>query len=296
MPQKIKGMLLAALSALFFGWAGVLTKLVTLGGVSIPSILFFRGLLGACLLFLLARGAGQGLRVSFYHLKRISLLALLGTALTLLLLNLSYTYMPVGSATTVHFLYPAAVIVAESFISRQKPAKLTIIILLISTVSIAILFEGFPPGAALGLLFAGLSVFSWSFQLLYLDRSCLRQIPNFTLAFYQSCILMLVGLLAGVFSPHTWAFAIKELPQLAAISLINSVLATVLLRLGIERVGAGITAVLSVFEPVSALLFGMLLLREHLSVLQLAASGVILASITIMIWINARNEKNGTRP
>ncbi len=290
MSQKTRGMLFASLSALFFGWSGVITKIIAIGGVGIPSILLFRGIMGACLLFPLLRRTEQPLYIPFWLLKRILFLSVLGTTLTLLLLNMAYTYIPVGSATTIHYLYPVAVTMAESFISRQKPDKLTCIVLLICTLSLVPLFEGFPPGSQAGLLFAGLSVFSWSFQLIYLDRSCLKQVPNFTLAFYQSCTTALVGLLAGVFVPHTWDAALTQMPLFLLVGLMNSVLATVLLRASIQRVGAGIAAVLSVFEPVSAILFGVLL-GEAPSLPQLFASALVLSSITVMIWISARKGK-----
>ena len=128
------------------------------------------------------------------------------------------------------------------------------------------------------------------FQHIYLDRSCLKQVPNFTLAFYQSCTTALVGLLAGAFVPHTWDAALTQMPLFLLVGLMNSVLATVLLRASIQRVGAGIAAVLSVFEPVSAILFGVLLV-EAPSLPQLFASALVLSSITVMIWISARKGK-----
>lgn len=291
MSQKMKGMLYAALSAFFFGWSSVLTKMITVGNVSIPSILLFRGVVGACLLLPLARHGKQSLRLPFFYYPRILYLSAFGTALTLLMLNLSYIYMPVGSATTIHYLYPAVVILLDSFISRQKPDKLTVTVLILCTASIALLFEGFAPGAYVGLLFAGISVFTWSFQLIYLDRSCLRQVPIYALAFYQSCMVALIGLATGIAVPHTWGAALVNMPLILLIGLLNNVLATLFLRAGIERIGAGMAAVLSVFEPISAILFGALMLREKLSFIQLLVSAIVLISITLLVWLNARREK-----
>jgi drug/metabolite transporter (DMT)-like permease len=231
----------------------------------------------------------NSLRISRTELKQILLLCTVGSSSTLLLLNITYLYLPVGSATTIHFLYPIIVTVASAVIIRERPARSTVLILIVCTIGLSFLFESITPSQYPGIFFAALSSFTWSFQMLYLEHSKLAsQMTPSVLAFYQNVVLAAVGLLAGGFGGHTFSYIPTLLPYLIFLAFIHSALATILIQKGIALAGVSVSAILSVFEPVSSILFGFILLREGLSIKQLTACIIILAAITVNIFMNAK--------
>lgn len=290
MTAKNQGMIFAGMSAVLYGLSAVITKIITVTGISIPTLIFCRGFFGMVILFLWNITQKNSLHISRTDLKKIVILCIAGSSSTLLLLNITYLYLPVGSATTIHFLYPIIVTVAGAVIVKEKPARSTVFILIVCTLGLSFLFESINPSQYPGILFAALSSFTWSFHMLYLEHSKLAsQIRPSVLAFYQNVVLAAVGLFAGGFVRHTFSFVPVLLPYIILLAVINSALATILLQKGIALAGVSLSAILSVFEPVSSILFGFLLLREGLSVKQLIACLIILAAITVNILINAKN-------
>ncbi|MBC8536393.1 DMT family transporter [Feifania hominis] len=294
--RQTLGMICSVASAALFGLCAALTKLATARGASVGVILFARGLLGAA--FLLPYGAltRRPVRVSRGSGKKVLLLGLVGTAATLLLLNLAYCFLPVGTVTTIHFLYPAAVSAISALLFHEKIPPVTAVALAVSTGAMALFFERFTADALAGLLCAAASVFTWAFQLLYLDRSGLLHESKSAVAFWMCCITAAVGAGYGLL---TGEFALGVLPEIlpvmAVIAVLNNVLATVLCAAGVEHLGAGTAAVFSVFEPIASIAFGALLLRESLSAKQIAASTAILLSIFTLVSHRALTQRKSAK-
>jgi len=100
------------------------------------------------------------------------------------------------------------------------------------------------------------------------------------------------GLINGDFYPA--ALIGPNTFMIAFIALLNNVIATVLVQKGVELVGSSTTAVFSVFEPLSSIVFGVLIMNEKLGALQLVGCVIILASILfILICKNAKQKECG---
>lgn len=288
MTKKNLGLSFACLSGIMYGLAAAITKIITIKGVNISTILFFRGLIGSFILFIILKIQHQSIKISSKCLFQVLLLSLLGSTATLLFLNASYLYLPVGSSTTIHFIYPIVIIVIDCIIERRWPNKITVIVLSICTAGVSLLFEGINSNQYLGIVFAVASIFTWSFYMIYLERSSLSKLPPQLLAFYQNITVAIVGLFVGLFTPHTFTTAFNTFPYILLAAVFNNVLASMLIQHGIARVGAGTVAILSVFEPLSSIIFGAVLLQETLSGKQILACALILSAITVMISYNAK--------
>lgn len=289
MSKRNLGLIYTGLSAIMYGFSAVITKIITIRGVSISTTLFLRGLLGACILFIILKLQHQSLKLSSKCLYKILLLCLLGSTATMLFLNIAYLYLPVGSATTIHYIYPIVITVIDCILKRKRPNKIAVIVLIVCTAGVSLLFESITSHQYIGIVFAACSIFTWSFQMIYLERSNLTKLPPQLLAFYQNLILAVVGLFCGLFTHHTFSTALTALPYIFLASIFNNVLANMLIQRGIARVGASTAAILSVFEPISSILFGVMLLQETLSEKQIAACVLILSVITVMIWYNVKS-------
>lgn len=294
MAQRSAGMFFACLSAVLYGVSAVITKQVTLAGCSVPTLLFVRGGLGALVLLATLLVTRRPLKLPWPEAGQVVLLALLGSTATLFFLNQAYRYLSVGSVTTLHYLYPAAVNLAVCLRTRTRPRPSTAAALALCTGGVALLFDACGPEQLPGVLFAALSVASWSFQMLFLAYSGLGRRDPLTLAFWQCCVLCLAGLLGGAAAgSHTFSIVWPEAGRFLLLALFNNVLASVFLQLGIARIGAGLAAILSVFEPLSSLLFGAWLLHEAMGARQWLACGLILAAITGLLLANAGRGARG---
>ena len=211
------------------------------------------------------------------------LLALVGTA------ALSWLLLGVGIAVRLDSPGPV--------LFRQKLPGTTIITLAVLTISMGLLLENVTAGAERGLLFAVLSVLTWTFQLLYMERSgILEEEDRQTLTFYICLLMAVVGLIYGALTATLQLRSIlTNFGIIALIAFLNNVCATVFLQYGVQYAGAGLCAILSVFEPLGSIVIGAILLHEQLTLRQMLSCVLILGSICFLIVSSARREKAAGR-
>ena len=156
-----------------------------------------------------------------------------------------------------------------------------------------LLLENVTAGAERGLLFAVLSVLTWTFQLLYMERSgILEEEDRQTLTFYICLLMAVVGLIYGALTATLQLRSIlTNFGIIALIAFLNNVCATVFLQYGVQYAGAGLCAILSVFEPLGSIVIGAVLLHEQLTLRQMLSCVLILGSICFLIVSSARRER-----
>lgn len=149
---RFKGAVFATASALLYGLGAALIKLATKESMSVATLLVGRGGCGMLLLLLAGCIRRKPPAVKLRSLPKIALYGVFGTVATQIFLNLAYLYLPVGTVTTIHFMYPALVAVMEAVLFRQKlPDRHHHLAVL--TISMGLLFENVTAGAERGLLF-----------------------------------------------------------------------------------------------------------------------------------------------
>ena len=286
---RFKGAVFATTSALLYGLCAALIKLATKDSLSVATLLVGRGGCGMLLLLLAGCIRRKPPAVKLRSLPKIALYGVFGTVATQIFLNLAYLYLPVGTVTTIHFMYPALVAVMEAVLFRQKLPGTTIITLAVLTISMGLLFENVTAGA--------LSVLTWTFQLLYMERSgILEEEDRQTLTFYICLLMAVVGLIYGALTATLQLRSIlTNFGIIALIAFLNNVCATVFLQYGVQYAGAGLCAILSVFEPLGSIVIGAILLHEQLTLRQMLSCVLILGSICFLIVSSARREKAAGR-
>lgn len=161
-----------------------------------------------------------------------------------------------------------------------------------------LLLENVTAGAERGLLFAVLSVLTWTFQLLYMERSgILEEEDRQTLTFYICLLMAVVGLIYGALTATLQLRSIlTNFGIIALIAFLNNVCATVFLQYGVQYAGAGLCAILSVFEPLGSIVIGAILLHGAADAPPDAFPVVlILGSILLPDVSSARREKAAGR-
>jgi len=114
--NAVRGYLYAIVSAVIFGLMPLMAKSIYAGGVTPVTLVFLRNALSLPILAILAYSEKKTFAVPVKALPSLGMISVMGCCLTPLLLFSSYRFISSGMATVFHFIYPAAVVLANLFI------------------------------------------------------------------------------------------------------------------------------------------------------------------------------------
>lgn len=289
--NRYRGILYTILSAVLFGAAPIFGRISFDGGSNGVNLAFLRAALSLPFLYAILRVQKVPIRVTPEILKKIIIVGFFGTALTGVTLCLSYNYVSVGMATTLHFIYPVLVTLGCVLFFKERLNLLKIIALVAGTGGILLFLEPGGTGSAFGMGLAVFSGLTYAFYIIYMDQSGLKNLYYFQLSFYLSLVTapvagifgLLTGNLTFSLTPTAWLCSL-----LAA--LMTSVAAVSLFQVGVAKVGASTASILCTFEPITSVVLGVLVLNESLSPAKLLGCGAILTSV-VLITLSERKKK-----
>ena len=187
-------------------------------------------------------------------------------------------------ASTLHFSYPAAVILLELLIFRKKISKIKLLCLLFCAIGIGVFYQ--PDGNIniLGMVMALASGVGYAIYIIVLTHGKAGKIPVIKMSAWLSFLLAIeiaiVMLVSGKFRFQMDTTAIGMSVFMAAVI---STLALATFQIGAPMCGAQTAALLSTIEPVSSILLGVIFLGEHMSLRIFVGICFILMSIVIQI-------------
>ena len=270
-----------------YGTNPLFGKALMESGVPIMVMLFFRYGIAAILLALWMLCRKETFRASRRELGLLVLLGLFfaGSSITLFC---SYEFIPSGLATTLIYLYPVFVALIMVFL-RIYPSWQT-------WLSIAATFSGIlllsaPSGNVQirlpGVLLAIGSALCYSFYLVIVNRSKrIRKASEHKITLYSlvtGAILFAVirsvqggGMLEGIDSASDWA-------NLVGLAIVPTMISMLTLAMSSRYIGPTKTAVLGVFEPLTAILIGTLLFGETLTAKMAVGIAICVAAVIFLI-------------
>ena len=145
--------------------------------------------------------------------------------------------------------------------------------------------------SALGLFWGLLSGLSYALYLIFVPRLRLKRIPSLKLTFYVFFIGMLIlaayailkeGNIEIVTNPTCWT-------NLILLGLIPTALSNICVTMSLRLVDSTIVAILGAFEPLTAMVIGIVILGDSWSIMSLGGTFLILlavAMLTILPKIN----------
>lgn len=304
--KEIRGAVFVIISAVIFGFMPIGAKYIYAEGCNSVSLTVYRYGLSLPILFLLAlreQAAGTGklpvlkkaLHISSVQFKQFVILSL-GFCTTPLLLFASYQYISAGSATTIHFSYPVFVILASIFIFKEKVSLTKKAGILFCLLGLVLFYEPEQTGGTLGIFLALTSGITYTFYMMFFDRSILKFIKPFKTNFYLTLISVII---VFAFSMVTDSFVLLKTPEswtmAFVFSFMLSVVACVLFQMGISMIGAQKSAVLSTFEPITSVILGFLLFQEKISLKTGAGVIFILIAVLCITLFDKKNYNEWTR-
>ena len=264
MNNKYKGILAVLVSAVIFGSMPLIARIVYAENGNALSLTLNRFLLSIPVLYFLIRKKGnENIKITKKELKKISLVGTFGYCSTALLLYTSYNYISTGTATTLHFVYPVLVILGGVVFFKDKPNAIKITSVILCVLGIFMFYNGDSQINIKGILIAFASGVTYSFYILYIEKSELKNMGTFKLTFYLSLISSVIMFIVCAI---TGKLALNMTYLGWILSLVLSVSVTLggvcLFQEGIKLIGSQSTAVLSTFEPITSILVGILIFNE----------------------------------
>ena len=215
--------------------------------------------------------------------KQVGLILLVGVvfrASTTLMLYSAYPFVGIGTATTLHFMYPVftALICFVFFRERLAPVKLAA--LAVASLGVCLFAERGAsdalPGVALAL--------TYSCYMTGMGKTELREMNATKVACYMGLTNAAAMLAVDGFA-HRIVFRLPPLAMLYTfiIAMCTSFLAVFLLQKGIACLGAPTAAIFSMFEPLTSVISGRVFLGETMSLRTAIGCCAILGAVTLLV-------------
>ena len=293
--KRLLGYIAGILAGVSYGTNPLFGKVLMESGVPIMAMLFFRYAFAAVILAVLMMFRKESFLVKR---REVGLLILLGIffAGSSITLFCSYEFIPSGLATTLIYLYPVIVALIMVFL-RIYPSWQTW--LAISATFGGILLLSSPSGDVQirvpGVLLAIGSALCYSFYLVIVNRSKrIRNVSEHTITLYSlvtGAILFATiryaqggRMLEGIDTLGDWG-------NLIGLAIIPTMVSMLTIAISSRYIGPTKTAVLGVFEPLTAILIGTLLFGEALTAKMALGIAICVAAVVFMIIKPGKKQK-----
>lgn len=286
MSLSAKGYVYAMLSAVAYGTNPIFALPLYHDGMDVNTVLLLRYAIGALVLFLMI--ALHNRRSLLIGLKDLGGLAVMGVLMVLSSITLfaSYDYLSAGIASTLLFFYPVMVSLIMALVYKERLGWRKIFCLIMAFAGVAILSKG-DDGTGIswwGFLLVMLSSLSYSLYLVYINRGPMKHLSSSVVTFY----VLLVGLLFLLASSflsgsiclphHGWSWL-----NILGLGILPTVVSLWCTSQAISLIGSTQTAIFGAMEPVTAVVLGILILGETLTLMPAIGMVLIFVSVTLLV-------------
>ncbi len=289
----VRGYACIIASAVIFGCMPLLSKYIYADGVNSITLVLLRSALSLPILVVLALIRHERIRLPIKDAASVMAVGIVGCALTPLLLLSSYNYISGGTATVLHFVYPAVVLVLELILVRSRVKYGSVIGILLCIGGIALFYD---PSEAISLTGSALALLSGVSNAVYivlLSRLGSRGAGEYTFAFYASlsasAMLLVVCLASNSLALPTtiggWLLCVL-------FSLLINVGALVLFQVGTFIIGGQKASILSTFEPITSLGVDYFAFGINAGTLSVVGSALIISASVLIAVLDGKEKKN----
>lgn len=287
------GMAQVFLSAAVFGVCPTIMSASYRYGVDSYSGPAFRALFALLPLFFLCRIRGISLRIDKKEAGLLATAGVFGLTTANILFCTSYSIIPVGVATSLHFTYPALTCLLAVLLFREKitAGKLLSLLMAVAGVFICADFAGgsYTPS---GIVLALLSAVSYTFLILFLSHTGLGRMNTFCYTFYVSLCVCLCGFVFSAFTGHlTFNIAPMGWMFLLLAAIANLCIALPLFAMGLRKISDTTATVLSTLEPVVSVICATVLLGEKFRIHTGIGCLLVVGSAVLLTAIESRCRK-----
>ena len=256
-------------------------------GMNPESVLFFRYMTAIPILAVMIKARGRSFKVSRKETLTLVIMGLL-VAISSLTLFQSYNFMEAGIASTILFVYPIMVALIMSLVFKEKLTMMTGLCLLLALGGISMLYKG-GDGTTLsltGTVLALASALTYAIYIVGINQTVLKNTATLTVTFYVlvfGVTLFIIRLLTGVEltvpAPDKWYLWFNVL----ALAVFPTAISFMCTTSAIQYIGSTPTAILGALEPVTAIIFGITIFGERMTLRESIGIVMILIAVTLVI-------------
>lgn len=286
------GLWLAAIAAVLFSAKAILAKYLYRYGIDAVTLIALRMLFSLPVFATVAlietwRARRNGNRLSWRECGHIVVLGFFGYYLSSFLDFWGLQYVSVSLERLILFLNPSLVVLIGVLFLRRPVARAQWIAMLVSYVGIVLVFwEGLRLGGtqvALGSALVFGAALSYALYLL-MSGALVRRVGSLRLVAYAMCVSTVACIIQFALI-HPLAM-LQQPAAVYGLSVINALFCTVvpvyLTMFAIARIGPAATAQTAMIGPVSLVFLGWWLLGEHITIVQLAGTAIVIAGMWLL--------------
>lgn len=286
MTQTTKGYILGAIAAVSYGTNPLFAVPLYGLGLDVSSVLFYRYTFATLILGAIMLIRGESFRLTPRETGMMAILGIL-FALSSVLLFEAYRYMDVGLASTLLFVEPVFIALILWIFYRERISLWTIISIAICLAGVIFLCNP-GPGAhvtAIGVILVIVSSLSYALYMVIINKTRIGKLHGSTITFYS----LLFGM--TVFAARTDFFTqVQPVPPGAlswacvlGLSVVPTIVSLMTVAVSIKYIGSVPVSILGALEPITGVLFGVILFGEVLTVR--ASVGIVLIICAVMTLV-----------
>lgn len=286
MNSQLRGVVNGIISGVSFGMIPLFSIPVIATGMDNVSILVYRFLFGSAAMLAILLLRKTNMRVSLSELLRIVLLAIFYITTALATLE-CYKYLSSGIATALVYTDPIwCALIGLAFLGDQFSIKLTSSILLASlgVMMMTGVFSGDGTFSMIGLLLGLASGLAYGIYLILVPRLKVKHIASLKLTFY----VFFTGMWLLIAYSLMTNGGVEEVPDsscwldLALLGLIPTAISNICVTVSLKLIDSTIVAILGAFEPLTAMVVGVVILGEPLGFIGVVGGMLILVAVAIL--------------
>lgn len=248
------------------------------------SVLFFRYVLSLPMLAIPMLVQRIDFHLSRGEALQLGILGLLMMFSSLLLYE-AYRFMDAGIASTILFLYPILTALMMAGVFKERVSWIVWACLLLATVGVFVLYDmnGASHISVLGIALVIFSTLMYAAYLVFINKGHITQMPSIKITFY-ALLTGAIGLgIALLIQGHIvlpeglhWGCSIGS-------ALFSTALSLTLTAVAIQHIGSTQTAILGAMEPLTAVLIGVTVFDEQLTLRSVTGIVMIVVAVTLAI-------------
>lgn len=286
MNDKAKGYLLGVIASASYGMNPLFALPLYQSGMTPDEVLFYRYSLAIPILAVMIIARGRNFKIKKQEAGVLFFMGMV-IAISSLTLFSSYNYMSVGIASTLLFVYPIIVALIMIVFFKEKLNLVTTLSMLLALAGIGMLYQN-TEGESLSLLGTVLALASALTYALYIigvnQIKSLQNMATLKVTFYVllfGFFFYLVRLDFGraLTCPDHWYLWANIL----GLALFPTAISFLCTTSAVQYIGSTPTAILGALEPVTAVIVGVGVFGETLSVREMSGLVMIIAAVTFVI-------------
>ncbi|QKF59720.1 EamA family transporter [Aliarcobacter lanthieri] len=284
MSIQVQGIIFAVVSAIAYGTNPLGALYLYQEGLNVSSVVFYRFLFAVIILGIFMKIQKK----SFYVTKKeLSLLAIIGSlfGISALCLFGSFLYMDAGLASTILFTYPIFVAVIMTVIFKEKISIITVLSIFIAFAGVILLCEtGGESLDFVGIALVAISSLCYATYIVVVNKGL--KIPAMKLTFYS---MFFCALTIFIYSLFDVKYSIQELTTFNMwfysifLAIVPTIISLILLIKAVNMIGSTPASILGALEPLTAVLIGVLVFNEKLTIYLAIGIILILVGVTLIV-------------